>query len=72
MGIRGAAVATVLGQWLAMLIVILPVFRRFPVFSGRVLPADCIRIYRAGLPAIAMQSLNTLYIVGLNLVLKQF
>ncbi|CBL35910.1 Na+-driven multidrug efflux pump [butyrate-producing bacterium SM4/1] len=72
MGIRGAAVATVLGQWLAMFIVILPVFRRFPVFSGRVLPADCIRIYRAGLPAIAMQSLNTLYIVGLNLVLKQF
>ena len=72
MGIRGAAVATVLGQWLAMFIVILPVFRRFPVFSGRVLPAECIRIYRAGLPAIAMQSLNTLYIVGLNLVLKQF
>lgn len=72
MGIRGAAVATVLGQWLAMFIVILPVFRRFPVFSGRVLPADCIRIYRAGLPAIAMQSLNTLYIVGLNLVLKHF
>lgn len=72
MGIRGAAVATVIGQWLAMAIVLFPVLCSFPVLKGRIRFKCCLDIYRTGFPAIAMQSLNTLYIVGLNLVLKQF
>ena len=33
---------------------------------------DCIQIYQSGFLSIIMQSLYTLYIVGLNLILKQF
>ena len=40
--------------------------------AGRVRLHLCAGIYRSGLAPIAMQSLNTLYIVGLNLILKQF
>lgn len=71
LGIAGAAIATVAGQLAAMLITLRVVRRRFPP-GGKVSAAACLAIYRSGLPSIVMQSLYTLYIVGLNLILKPF
>lgn len=71
LGVAGAAVATVMGQWAAMLITVKAVFRTYDV-RGKFRLKDCIQIYQSGLPSIIMQSLYTLYIVGLNLILKQF
>ena len=71
LGVAGAAIATIMGQWAAMLITFRAVFRTYDVretFRFR----DCIQIYQSGFPSIIMQSLYTLYIVGLNLILKQF
>ena len=71
LGVAGAAVATVLGQWAAMGITLAAVWRTYGM-CGRLRFADCRKIFRCGLPSIAMQSLYTLYIIGLNLILKQF
>lgn len=71
LGIAGAAIATVIGQFAAMVITLIAVYRR-PARGGRVTPGLCAQVYRAGLPSIVMQALYTLYIVGLNLILKQF
>ena len=71
MGTAGAAIATVIGQWLAMLIVIVGVCQRYAVWQGKFSLKICLRIYMEGLASIVMQSLYTLYIVGLNLILKQ-
>lgn len=71
MGIRGAAIATVIGQWSAMAVVFLSVLRHCPL-NGRLRLKSCVQIYKTGMPAIIMQSLYTLYMVGLNLILKQF
>lgn len=71
MGVKGAAAATVVGQWASMGIVGAYVLRRFSP-RGRLSWRECIRIYRAGLPSVVMQSLYTVYIVGLNLILKGF
>lgn len=71
LGIQGAAIATVIGQWTAMLIVFVAVLRRYPL-KGKIKLKDSICIYREGLPSIIMQSLYTLYMIGLNLILKQF
>lgn len=71
MGTAGAAIATVIGQWLAMLIVIIGVCRLYDVRTGKICLPVCRAIYKEGLPSIVMQSLYTLYIVGLNLILKQ-
>lgn len=71
MGVTGAALATVIGQWAAMAITLGAVCRSYDL-TGRVRLRLCAEIYRCGLAPIAMQSLNTFYIVGLNLILKQF
>lgn len=71
LGVAGAAIATIMGQWAAMLITFRAVFRTYDV-RGTFRFRDCIQIYRSGFPSIIMQSLYTLYIVGLNLILKQF
>ena len=70
-GVAGAALATIAGQLAAMLITLAAVFRIYR-FQGKIRLQNCIRIYRAGIPSIVMQSLYTLYIIGLNLILKQF
>ena len=70
-GVAGAALATIAGQLAAMLITLAAVFRIYR-FQGKMWLQNCIRIYRAGIPSIVMQSLYTLYIIGLNLILKQF
>lgn len=67
----GAALATIAGQLAAMIITLAAVCRIYR-FQGKIRLKDCIRIYRAGIPSIVMQSLYTLYIIGLNLILKQF
>ena len=71
LGVAGAAIATIMGQWAAMLITFRAVFRTYDV-RGTFRFKDCIQIYQSGFPSIIMQSLYTLYIVGLNLILKQF
>ena len=71
LGVAGAAIATIMGQWAAMLITLRAVFRTYNV-RGTFRFKDCIQIYQSGFPSIIMQSLYTLYIVGLNLILKQF
>lgn len=71
MGTAGAAIATVIDQWLAMLVVIVGVCRMYDVRKGKLHLPLCLQIYKEGLPSIVMQSLYTLYIVGLNLILKQ-
>ncbi len=70
-GTAGAAIATVIGQWLAMLIVLIGVCRTYDVRNGKINKGICLQIYKEGLASIVMQSLYTLYIVGLNLILKQ-
>lgn len=72
LGIRGAAIATVVGQWVAMAIVLFCLFRRESFLHAEVKWKTIERIYRNGFSSIIMQSLYTLYIVGLNLILKMF
>lgn len=71
LGTAGAAIATVIGQWLAMIVVIVGVCRMYDVRQGKICLPVCGEIYKEGLASIVMQSLYTLYIVGLNLILKQ-
>ena len=70
LGIAGAAIATVAGQWVAALIVMGRGFRKSPHLSSY--PPLVGRIYLLGLPNILMQSAYTFYILGLNLILAGF
>lgn len=70
MGISGAAIATVVGQVAAALIVLKKGIRRSP--SIRVYPGRIAKILALGLPNILMQSAYTFYILGLNLILSTF
>ena len=70
-GIRGAAIATVIGQWVAMAITLLAVMKKYSL-RGSFKPALCKQIYANGTGSIVTQSLYTIYIVGLNMVLKMF
>ncbi len=70
LGIAGAAIATVAGQWVAALIVMKRGFRKSPHLSCY--PPLVGRIYLLGLPNILMQSAYTFYILGLNLILAGF
>lgn len=57
LGIAGAAIATVIGQIAAAIIVLPNAFRRFPPIS--VIHGDLLLIYRLGIPNILMQSAYT-------------
>lgn len=70
MGIAGAAIATVVGQIVAGLVVMKKGFRKPPELS--VYKLWIVRIFRLGLPNILMQSAYTFYILGLNLILCGF
>lgn len=70
MGIAGAAVATVLGQVVAALIVFRKGFRKSP--ERMVYPEHIATIFKLGIPNILMQSAYTFYILGLNLILAGF
>lgn len=71
LGMKGAAMATVIGQWAAMLITVAGVLRTYTL-HGNWSGAMCVRIYRNGIGSIVTQSLYTLYMVGLNMILKLF
>ena len=70
MGIAGAAVATVVGQMAAALIVMRKGCKRPPEITT--FPRRIARIFRLGTPNILMQSAYTFYILGLNLILSTF
>lgn len=70
LGIAGAAVATVMGQVVAALVVMKKGYWKSP--AGAVYPRRVAEIFRLGIPNILMQSAYTFYIFGLNLILSGF
>ena len=70
LGILGAAVATVIGQIAAAVIVGRKGFKWAPIPAGA--KRYMKNIYRLGLPNILMQCTYTIYILGLNLILATF
>ncbi len=77
MGVAGAAIATVTGQFFAMLLILFFLFgKEHEVkihfkgfhFSGKVVK----NIYAVGAPAILMQSIGSVMLVGLNGILIAF
>ena len=71
LGITGAAIATVIGQWAAMAITLFAVMKKYSLRGTFKLEA-CKQIYANGIGSIVTQSLYTIYIVGLNMILKIF
>ena len=78
LGVTGAAIATVVGQFVSMLLVVQSVFRSRSsnvkvTFRGfRFSFRTAQNIYWASLPTIIMQSMCTMYITGLNTVAIRF
>ncbi|EHS55532.1 integral membrane protein [Paenibacillus sp. Aloe-11] len=73
-GVEGAAIATVTGQITAMFITIFAATKKGKIkFRNRKANLRIMsNIYSAGAPSMIMQSLFTIYIVGLNLILASF
>lgn len=69
-GIGGAAIASVIGQICAAVITGSRGFRGLPEDFN--IKSKAFEVYRRGMPSIVMQSLYTVYIVGLNLILASF
>ena len=77
LGVAGAAIATVMGQWvsffIAMLLVICGKHEIKVSFRGFRPSARSIReIYRVGLPSIIMQGIGSVMNTGMNFVLSNF
>ncbi len=70
LGMVGAAIATVIGQTVAALIVMKKALYRSPALSKY--PHYVGRIFKMGAPNMLMQSTYTLYIFGLNMILATF
>ncbi len=70
MGIAGAAIATVIGQIAAALIVMPKGFVKPP--ARQKFAEHIKKIYAMGIPNILMQSAYTVYIFGLNMILAGF
>lgn len=70
LGIAGAAIATVMGQIAAALMVMKKGFRPAP--ARKLFPHHIATIFRLGMPNILMQSAYTFYIFGLNMILAGF
>ena len=69
MGVDGAAIATVIGQITAAVIVGTKAFGKIPKSEKKTYIKA---IYKAGIPNILMNATCTIYIVALNLILKKF
>lgn len=69
-GVDGAAYATIAGQFAAAVITGIKGYRKPPVLKKLLHYAK--RIYQYGYPSIVMQSLYTVYIVALNIILASF
>lgn len=77
LGIRGAAIATIIGQFCGMLIGIWGAFVHQKVVDVRMhgfrwKGATVLEIYRVGLPGIIMQSVVSVMTAGLNMILISF
>lgn len=70
MGMAGAAISTVAGQIVAAIIVMVRAIRKSPKIKDY--KGYLKNIYVLGLPNILMQSAYTVYIFGLNMILKGF
>lgn len=73
MGIAGAAYATVIGQWVGMIIAIFLVFKmkheiKVSFKNFRPCKKTIIDIYKVGLPSIIMQSIGSIMNVGMNAI----
>lgn len=76
MGIKGAAYATVIGQWIGMGVALLLVlgkehevklsFKKFKPCKETI-----VDIYRVGLPSIIMQAITSVMITGMNMILAR-
>ncbi len=77
MGIEGAAVATVIGQWCGMAVALLLNAFKNPelhfAFRGYRLKWKSVAdIYRVGLPTIVMQAMGTIMVSAVNMILMPF
>ncbi len=77
LGIQGAAIATVLGQVVGMLIGLWGLFCHQKMLKIRLLGwklrGDIIReVYQVGFPSIIMQSISSVMIAGMNVILIRF
>ncbi len=77
MGVTGAAVATVLGQFLSMCMGLFFLFTRkhdvkISFYRFRISLPTLRNIYSVGLPSIIMQSIGSVMLVGLNAILISF
>lgn len=75
MGVKGAAIATVLGQWLAMLILVVTIcVKKFAIkfsFKGYKLSMKTIKeIYSVGLSGIVMQSIGAVLLSAINIIIN--
>ena len=78
LGVKGAAIATIIGQIFSMIFALLVLFIRkngikvdfsfFKKIDWKVI----VDVYRVGLPSIVMQSIGSFMIFGLNLILTGF
>ena len=75
MGVKGAAIATVLGQWLSMLILVVTIcVKKFAIkfsFKGYKLSMTTIKeIYSVGLSGIVMQSIGAVLLSAINIIIN--
>ena len=76
LGVAGAAIATVMGQWTGMAVgfLLLRRLRRFPLSPKGFRPRGDIlaELCRIGIPAAAMQSLSSVMTLGLNKIMALY
>lgn len=77
MGVAGAAVATVIGQWTAMVMAFSFMLKKttelnFKFKGFRPRKETILDIYRVGFPSIIMQSIGSVMTVGMNTILIGF
>ncbi len=77
MGVTGAAIATIIGQWSAMSMSLFFMLRKIPElefkFKGFRPQFRIIReIYQVGLPTMILQSIGTVMTIGMNTILISF
>lgn len=75
MGVKGAAIATVFGQWVAMFFLVIVLFRKNTgikiSFKGFKLKMSVIKdIYKVGLSGIVMQAVGSLTVALINFIIK--
>ncbi len=77
LGIRGAAIATVTGQWLGAIVALLlnkfmnPEIH-FAVRGWKLRGLDVWKIYKVGIPTIVMQAMGSIMLAAMNVILMPF